>query len=182
MSLKDSAIYDQMGFAPLNLVDMLVGHINIKLYPPLTKDMPVHEHGHAYQVNKAALTNLPADFSLVLDAFGMQLNASLMVKGIMSDWRRFFNDHWMDFGHLTILFFHQLDGNRIDDTTVADDPQVFLPVVDGALAECHKKDVKFVRVQFTLDFASVPGLITLNPYLVAMVFRASYYIELPQSK
>jgi hypothetical protein len=68
--------------------------------------MPVHERGHAYQVNKATLTNLPADFRLILDACGMQLNASLTVKGIMSDWRCYFKDRWMDFGHLTILSFH----------------------------------------------------------------------------
>jgi hypothetical protein len=73
-----------------------------------------------------------------------------------------------------------LDGNRIDDTTIATDPQVLLPVVDGALAICRKQDVKFVRVQFTLDFATAPNLITLNPYPVATVFRASYYIKLPQ--
>jgi hypothetical protein len=36
-------------------------------------------------------------------------------------------------------------------------------------------------VQFTLDFATVPGLITLNPYPIAKVFCASYYINLPQS-
>ncbi len=37
-----------------------------------------------------------------------------------------------------------------------------------------------MRVQFTLDFATAPGLITLNPYPVATVFHASYYIKLPQ--
>jgi hypothetical protein len=73
-----------------------------------------------------------------------------------------------------------LDGNRIDDTTIAANPQVLLPVVDGALATCRKQDVKFVWVQFTLDFATMLGLITLNPYLVATVFCASYYIKLPQ--
>jgi hypothetical protein len=106
MSLKDSTIYDQMGFVPLNLIDVSVGRINVKLYPPLTKDMPVHERKHASQANKAVLTNLLADFSLILDAFGTQLNASLTVKGIMSDWRHYFKDRWMDFGHLTILSFH----------------------------------------------------------------------------
>ena len=95
-----------MGFVPLNLIDVSVGRINVKLYPPLTKDMPVHERGHAYQVNKAALTNLPVDFSLILDTFDAQLNATLMVKGIMSDWHRYFKDRWMDFGYLTILSFH----------------------------------------------------------------------------
>ena len=106
MSRKDFAIYDQMGFAPLDLVDVSVGCINVKLYPPLTKDMPVYERGHAYQVNKANLTNLSADFSLILDAFGTQLNASLMVEGIMRYWRRYFKDRWMDFCHLTFLSFH----------------------------------------------------------------------------
>jgi hypothetical protein len=137
MSLKDFAIYNQMGFVPLDLIDVLVGCINVKLYPPLTKDMPVHKRGHAYQVIKATLTNLPADFSLILDAFGAQLNAILVVEGIMSDWRRYFKDHWMDFGHLTILSFHQLDGNRIDNTTIASNPQVLLPVVDGAFSTCR---------------------------------------------
>jgi hypothetical protein len=106
MSLKDFAVYNQMGFAPLDLVNVSVVRINVKLYPPLTKDMPVHKRTHAYQVNKAALTNLPADFSLILDVFGMQLNASLMVKGIMSDWRHYFKDPSMVFGPLTILSFH----------------------------------------------------------------------------
>ena len=106
MSRKDFAIYDQMGFAPLDLVDVSVGCINVKLYPPLTKDMPVYERGHAYQVNKAALTNVPADFSLILDAFGRQLNASCKIVVIMSDWCRLFKERWMDFGHLNIPSFH----------------------------------------------------------------------------
>ena len=167
-----------MRFAPLNCVNVLVGCINVKLYPPLTKDMPVHERDHAFQVNKTTLTNLPADFSLILDASGMQLNASSMVEGIMSDWRLYFKDHWMDFGHLAILSFHHSDGDRIDDSTIPTDPQQLLPVVDGAITTCRK--VKFLRVQFTLDFATAPSFITLDLYPVAPVFRASYYIKLPQ--
>ena len=92
MSHKDSTIYNH--------------RINVKLFPSLSKGMPVHECGDAYQVNKAALTNLLADFSLILDAFGMQLNASLTVKGIMSDWHHCFKNRWMDFGHLNVLSFH----------------------------------------------------------------------------
>ena len=86
----------------------------------------------------------------------------------------------MDFSHLTILSFHCSDGDRIDDTTIPADPQQLLPVVDRAIATCRKQDVKFVRVQFTLDFATASGLISLDPYPVATVFSASYYIELPQ--
>jgi hypothetical protein len=100
MSLKDPAVFDQMGFAPLNLIYVLIGRVSAKLYPKISLAMPIHERTHAFQVNKAALTNLPTDFCLNLDAFGVQLNASLTVKGILSNWRRFFKDRWMDFVHL----------------------------------------------------------------------------------
>jgi hypothetical protein len=53
--------------------------------------------------------------------------------------------------------------------------------MDGAVAACHKQDVKFLRVQFTPDFATVPYFITLDSYPVAMMFCASYYIKLPQA-
>ncbi len=52
--------------------------------------MPVYKRAHAFQVNKAALKDLPADLRLIIDAFGSQLNASSTVKGILSDWRRYF--------------------------------------------------------------------------------------------
>ena len=74
----------------------------------------------------------------MIDAFGAQLNASLTVKGILSDWRRYFNEQWMDFAHLVIHFFHKAQGNRIDDTTTAGNPQVLLPIQDGDKAQCRK--------------------------------------------
>jgi hypothetical protein len=180
MSLKDPAVFDQMGFTPLDLVDVSIGRISTKLYPKISLAMPVHERAHAFQVNKAALTNLPTGFCLILDAFGAQLNASLMVEGILSDWHRFFKDQWMDFAHLTILSFHRLNGDRIVDTTLAANPQVLLPIVNGAIARCQKQDVKFVRMQFTLNFTTAAGLITIYPYPVSMTIRALYYVELPQ--
>ena len=182
MSLKNAAaaIRGEMSFAPLDLVDARVGSNSLKLYPTISKDMPVWERGHAFQVNKAALANLPADISLVLDAFGAQLNSSSTVEGIISDWRRFFLERWMDFAHLSILSFHRSDGNRIDDTSTAADPSVLLPIVDGARAASRKQDVKFVRVNLMLDFATRAGLITVAPYPVSTILRASFYIELPQ--
>jgi hypothetical protein len=63
VSLKDPAIFDQMSFAPLNLVDESIGHISAKLYPKISLAMPVHKHVHAFQVNKAAFTNLPTNFA-----------------------------------------------------------------------------------------------------------------------
>ncbi len=53
---------------------------------------------------------------------------------------------------------------------------ILLPVVNGILINCRWPNVKFVRVQITLDFCSLvsvnpPGLTTLH---------VEYYIELPQ--
>ena len=83
----------------------------------------------------------------------------------------------MDFSFLKILSFHNSSGDRMDDTTTAGDAAILLPVVDGAYANCRKQDVRFVRVQCTLDFAD---LITMDAYPVGSVLRVSYYIELPQ--
>ncbi len=55
-------------------------------------------------------------------------------------------------------------------TTDATDPSVLLSVVDGALANCCKKDVKFVCVQLTIDYAP---LVNANP-LGATVLRTEY--------
>ncbi len=60
--------------------------------------------------------------------------------------------------------------------TTAADAAILLPVVDGNLANCRRPNVKFVRVQITLNFNSLvsvepPGITTL---------QVEYYIELPQ--
>ena len=176
-SPQDSCTVYEMGFATLNLVNVPIGRMTVKLYPKITPAMPVHERVHAFQVNKATLKDLPTDLRLVIDAFGAQLNASLTVEGILSNWRRYFNKLWMDFAHLVIHSFHNAQGNHIDDTTSAGDPQVVLPVQDGNKAQCRKQDVRFVRVQCTLDFGS---LITAHPYPITPILWVSYYIELPQ--
>ncbi len=163
---QDSRVVHKMGFAPLDPVDVSVGRMNIKLYPKIMPLMPVYEHVHAFQVNKTTLKDLPTNLWLIIDAFGSQLNASLTVEGILSDWRRYFLEHWMDFGNLTILSFHNSRGNWMDNTTTANDAQVLLPVINGNLGDCRKQDVRFVRVQCTLDFTP---LIMVDPYPVSSI-------------
>ncbi len=85
-SPQDLLTVYKMGFAPLDLVDVPVGRITVKLYPKIMPVMPVHKHAHAFQVNKAALKDLPTNLWLVTDAFGAQLNASSTVKGFLSNW------------------------------------------------------------------------------------------------
>ena len=52
---QDLHIVYEMGFAPLDLVNVPVGHITVKLYPKISPVMPIHERVHAFQVNKAPL-------------------------------------------------------------------------------------------------------------------------------
>jgi hypothetical protein len=147
MSVTNYQVSAKMGFAPLDLIDISVGQSSIKLNTRLTALMPVYKQAHAFQVNKTALTNARGiEISQILDAFGAQMNSSSTVKGLISAWCQYFQERWMDFAHLAILSFHQSNGNRIDDTTVAGSPKVLLPIIDGPAATCRKPDVKFVRV------------------------------------
>jgi hypothetical protein len=164
-------------FAPRALVPVAVGCTTVNLYPVIDPGMPVEECAHAYQINKTALASAPVDFRVQLDVLGQQLNLAATVDGVRNDWLRFFQDSWCDFCRLAILSFYNDAGNQIQDTMTAADTAILLPVVNGNLINCHRPNVKFVRVQITLDFRSLvsikpPGITTL---------RVEYYIELPQT-
>jgi hypothetical protein len=139
----ESAVVEAMGFTTLDLVNVNVCRTTVKLYPKVGPRMQIWERAHAYQINKTALTNLPTELKLIIDALGAQLNASSTTEGIISDFKRHFNDHWMCFQNLTILSFHDLAGAIINDTTSPADPQVLLPVQDGNLADCRSQGVRF---------------------------------------
>ena len=164
---RNPQVNAKMGFAPLELVNVTVGHISVKLYPRITAMMPVYERAHAFQVNKTALKNRPGtDFGHFLDTFGAQLNLSSTMEGLISDWGRFFKEQWMDFNHLMILSFHKCNDERLNNTKVAGHPEILFPVINGPVNTCRQQDVTFVRVQCSLDFTS---LVTENPYLFSTV-------------
>jgi hypothetical protein len=167
----------EMGFMPLDLVDITVGRVSAKLYPKITLTMQIFDRAHAWQINKKALFNLPADFKLIIDAFGAQLNETLTVEGIVSDWKCFFADCWSNFHHLTIMLFHNSEGTVMNDTTTAADAQILLSVQNGVVAACRQQDIKFVWVQCIINFAP---LVTVLPYPTGTVLCTAYYIELPQ--
>ncbi len=112
----------------------------------------------------------------MLDTLGAQLNLSAIIDGVLGDWTRHFQRAWCNFANLTILSFHNDAGAQVNDTTAADSV-VLLPVIDGPVVDCRKRNIRFVRVQLNLNFAS---LVTLDPPGVT-VLRVEYYIELPQS-
>jgi hypothetical protein len=164
-------------FAPHALVVVQVGPFTIMLYPVVNQMMLPHKRAHAFHYNKTALATQKTKLWLQLDALGTQLNLIATVDGTINDWFQFFSDNWFDFTKLTILSFHNAKGDIMTNTTDVADPLVLLPVIDGALPACHKKDVKFVRVQLTINYTP---LVNANP-AGATVLRAEYYIKLPQT-
>ncbi len=175
---RNPQVNAKMGFAPLELADVAVSRISIKLYPRIMATMPVYKRAHAFQVNKTALKNRPGtDFGHFLDTFGAQLNLSSTMEGLISDWQRFFKEKWMALNHLVILSFHKSNSEQIDSTTVAGHPEILFPVINGPVNTCRQQDVTFVRVQCSLNFAR---LVTVNPYPISTVLRATYYIKVPR--
>jgi hypothetical protein len=165
-------------FAPCLLVQVRVRPATIGLYPVVNPSMPPQEHAHAFHINKTALAAQNINIRLQLDALGTQLNLSAMVDSTINNWFCFFYDSWFDFSKLTILSFHNVKGNIVQDTTDAADPTILLPVQDGVLTDCCKKEIKFIRIQLMLDFSP---LVNITPIAGPTILRVEYYIELPQT-
>jgi hypothetical protein len=96
---------------------------------------------------------------------------------MINNWFQHFFDSWFNFSKLTILSFHNLKGDIIQDTMDAADPAVLLPVINRPLNTCRKANVKYVRVQITINFAT---LVNVNPP-GPTTMHAKYYIKLPQT-
>jgi hypothetical protein len=136
--------------------------------------MPIYELAHAYQVIKSTLKSLLVNMRLILEAIGMQLKCNAIVDGTMFNFCSLFVKAWFDFSNLVIQSFHNFAGAVIKNTTVADNPSVLLPMINGPLNTCRHQDICYVRVSCTVDYARllmVPGLTML---------RVAFYIELPQ--
>jgi hypothetical protein len=164
-------------FAPRALVPVAVGRTMVNLYAVIDPGMQVEERAHAYQINKTTLVSMPVNLRVRLDALGQQLNLAVTVDGVRDDWLQFFHDSWCDFGHLAILSFHNNTGDQINNTMTAANTAILYPFIDGAIANSCWPNVKFVRVQISLDFRALvnvdpPGLTTL---------RVEYYVKHPQT-
>ncbi len=126
---------------------------------------------------KNALEPFLINTQIILDMIGTQLNCSAIIDGLIYDWRSNFDEAWFDFRNLAIILFHDSAGAQINNTTVAGNPAIVLPVQDGAIALSCQQDIRFVRVMCTINFQV---LITIpNPGL--MMLHVGFYIELPQT-
>jgi hypothetical protein len=161
-------------FAPKTLVPVLVGCTTVNLYPVVNTTMLVHEHAHAFQINKTALSLQALDLRVMLDALGAHLNLSASIEGMIKEWLWFFQDSWFDFSLLRILSFHNNAGGQVNNTTTVTDPVILLLFQDGPINDCCKA-IKFVRVQLNLNYAVLANVNPPGP----TVLRATYYIKLP---
>jgi hypothetical protein len=163
-----------MSFAPKTLVLVSVGCTTMNLYPVIDTTMLVHEHAHAFQINKTALSLQALNLRVMLDALGAQLNLSASAKGMIKEWLWFFQDSWFDFSLLQILSLHKDAGGQVNDTTTVGNPAILLPLQDRPINDCCKA-IKFMRVQLNLNYAALANVNPPGP----TVLRATYYIELP---
>jgi hypothetical protein len=165
-----------VGFVPQQLVFVLVRRYQLNLYPKLTPGTSVVECAHAFQICKSALASLNIDIRIIFDALGLQLNCMATINGLVYDFTQVYEEGWYDPANLQILSFHDSTKTRINNTTIADDPTILLPVIDGPLAACRQQDVRFMHVQVSLDFAHLLGAGHVGP----TVLKLMYYLKLPQ--
>jgi hypothetical protein len=124
-----------------------IGKATVKLYPLITLLMKPPERAHAFQVNKTTHTVPGIDRRAMLDTLGTQISLNATVDGTVGDWYYHFDHNWCNFAHLSILLFHNNAGAQVVNLVTAADPSVLLPVQDGAMANCHRANIKFVCVQ-----------------------------------
>ena len=157
----------------------MIGKISVHLYPDIHPLMPVAEKAHGYHVTTTSLKGARLAPDVYVDHLGMHLDSTSLVAGLKQDFMDRFDEHWLDWNNLTILSFHNTQGQAFGNNAVTPaDLSVLKPVVNGAVANCRPADVRFVRVECTLDFRT---LCTAAEPTDNTTLRCSYYIELPQS-
>jgi hypothetical protein len=164
-----------VGFVPQQLVTVSVGRYQLNLYPKLSPGASLVKRAHAYHICKSALAALNIDIHVIFDALGLQLNCMATINGLVYDCTQVYKDSWFDPANLQILSFYDSAGTRINNTTIAGNPTV-LPIINGVLAKCHQQDVRFVRIQVSLDFVNLLG----TGHVGATILKSMYYLKLPQ--
>jgi hypothetical protein len=163
-------------FVPRKPEIVLIGKTSVSLYPKVDATMSDPEKALAYQQNRTALATADLDQRARILALAERLDLMLTAEASLSDWERRLARNWYNFTHLTIISWHDGRGRVINNTAVAGNPAVLLPIQNGNIAECRAEGVTFVRVSLALDFSDL-SIIDPPP---ACVLRGTYYIELPQ--
>ena len=161
----------ELQFVHRPLVQVKISGTSVNLYPTPNALMSAAERAHGFQVTKNNLLAANLAPCQVLTALGQQTGQRTVVDREIAGFLRHFHDHWRDFWNLTILSWHTT-GAIMANTSMAADSSILLPVQNGVLANCRQQDVRFVKVQVSIDYSySIPSVSPL---------RLDFYIKLPQ--
>ncbi len=126
-----------VGFVPEQVVPVSVGRYQVNLYPKLHPTASIVVHAPAYQICKSALGMLNIDICILFDALGLQLNCMATIDGLVYNFTQVYEEGWFDPANLQVLSFHDSARSIINNTTIAGNPTVLLPVINGLVANCH---------------------------------------------
>ncbi len=149
----------------------------MSLYPKVDASMSDPKKALAYQQNWAALASADLDQRARILALVERLDLMHTAESSLVDWERRLTKNWFNFAYLTIISWHSAQGGLINNTTVANNPSVLLPMQNGVASLCRAEGVTFVRVSLGLDFSELCTITTAPSH----VLHGSYYIELPQN-
>ena len=113
------------------------------------------EKAMAFQKNKTALASADLDQKVRILALADRLDLMLTAESSLANWEQKLHRNWANFANLSILSWHGVNGNIINNTTTAAGASILLPAQDGAANACRAPGVKFVRVQLALDYADL---------------------------
>jgi hypothetical protein len=113
--------------------------------------MHIAERAHAYHITTANLQTLRLPADVYIDHLGMHLDSASTVAGLKQDFYQHFHDHWLDMAHLTVISFHDSAGAVLNNSVTVADPSVLKPVQDGPIPQCCPTDVRFVRLELSLE-------------------------------
>ena len=165
-------------FTPKDTVPVTIGRSQVNVYPRVDPLWTTPEKAHAFHVTKSALYSVSLTPDVHLDTFGQFMNASAVVDSQRFEFDDRFCACWLDMTYLTILSFHNSQGQVIANATIDADPSILKPVADGPVGDCRPPDVKFARLQIALDFRD---LCTAAEPTDNTTLRTTYYLELPQT-
>jgi hypothetical protein len=123
-----------------------------------------------------ALTSADLDQKACILALADCLDLMLTAESSLANWGCKLHCYWPNFANLSILSWHGVNGAQINNTTMAANPAILLPVQNGAANACQSSGKKIVRVQLALDYAD---LNRINPAPNTTLCKV-YYIQLPQ--
>ena len=104
---------EPLTFVPKDTISVTIGNVQVNVYPRVDPLWCIPEKGHAYHVTKSAFHTVHLQPDLHLDAFGQYMNSSAVVDSQIFEFDDRFQASWIDMSYLTILSFHNSQGQEL---------------------------------------------------------------------